>query len=83
METTPKTEAELKAEIKRLVMINNLLKGDKFSYTDYTERESFNPNDKPITYTLHTKGKHYRYKATFLEFYNLLANNIKEQVSTL
>lgn len=76
-------EAELKAEIKRLVMINNLFKGDIYTYTDYTERENFNPNEKPITYTLHTKGHHYRYKATFEEFYNLLAKNIKERASTL
>lgn len=76
-------EAELKTEIKRLVMINNLFKGDKFSYTDYTERENFNPNEKPITYTIHTKGHHYRYKATFEEFYTLLTSKIKDQVSQL
>jgi hypothetical protein len=76
-------EAELKAGIKRLVKANNLLKGVKFNYIDYTEKENFNPNLKPITYTIKTNGHFYRYNATYEEFYSLLIDKLKEQTNKL
>lgn len=77
------TTNQLKADIRKLVKVKNILGGDKVSYIDYTEKEEFNPNEKPITYTLHTKGHHYRFKATYEEFFSFLSNAIKEQVNNL
>lgn len=78
-----KDENQLKAEIKKLVKVKNILGGDKVSYIDYAEKETFNPNEKPITYALHTKGHHYRFKATYEEFYSFLTKTIKEQLTTI
>ena len=83
MEQPNNTNTQLKADIKKLVKIKNILGGDKVSYIDYEEKENFNPNEKPITYTLHTKGHHYRFKATYSEFYSFLTNSLKEHFNNI